>query len=169
MKKDNQLCNKNFNTNRVDSETDSATVTPFESALGRLQCVLVARRTATNPEGVSWAQYDTLHFLRQFQPMIPSMIGEKLGFTRSKTSKILRSLKEKELIEQESGENDKRELVTRLSHKGLMFLQRAELSRHNMADIVASSMSQGEIAIFTELCNRASDLLYSETPVRHDD
>ncbi|MDE9453196.1 MarR family winged helix-turn-helix transcriptional regulator [Xenorhabdus bovienii] len=169
MKADNQLYNENCNTSKGDSEIDNVAVTPFESALSRLQCVLVARRTATNPEGVSWAQYDTLHFLQQFQPMIPSMIGEKLGFTRSKTSKILRSLKEKELIEQESGENDKRELVTRLSHKGLMFLQRAELSRHNMADIVASRMSQGEIAIFTELCNRASDLLYAETPVSHDD
>ncbi|WP_332460371.1 hypothetical protein [Xenorhabdus lircayensis] len=81
---------------------------------------------------------------------------------------MLRSLKGKELIEQESGENDKRELVTRLSQKGLMFLHCAESSRHNMADIVESKMSQGEIAIFTELCNRAADLLYSQTPNRHE-
>ncbi len=49
-----------------------------------------------------------------------------------------------------------------------MFLHCAESSRHNMADIVESKMSQGEIAIFTELCNRAADLLYSQTPNRHE-
>ncbi|CDL86070.1 MarR family winged helix-turn-helix transcriptional regulator [Xenorhabdus cabanillasii] len=148
-----------------NQNTHDAAITPFEEALSRLQCVLVARRTITNPEGVSWAQYDTLYLLRQYQPIKPSIIGEKLGFTRSKTSKILRSLKDKELIEQEAGESDKRELVTKLSQKGLMFLQRAESSNHNMADIVAANMSQGEIAIFTELCNRATDLLYAQTPI----
>ncbi|BET96119.1 MarR family transcriptional regulator [Xenorhabdus taiwanensis] len=145
------------------------TVTPFEDALSRLQCVLVARRTITNPEGISWAQYDILHLLRQYQPMNPTVIGEKLGFTRSKISKTLRLLKDKELIKQEAGENDKRELVTKLSPKGLKFLQRAESSRHNMADIVASNMSQGEIALFTELCHRAADLLYAQTPIRDED
>ncbi|MDC9583182.1 MarR family transcriptional regulator [Xenorhabdus sp. PR6a] len=154
-------------TNNQDTyDTD---VTSFENALGWLQCVLVARRTITNPEGISWPQYDTLHLLRQYQPMNPSVIGEKLGFTRSKMSKILRLLKDKEFIEQETGENDKRELVTKLSPKGLAFLQRVESSRHNMADIVVSNMSQSEIALFTELCHRAADLLYAQTPLRDED
>ncbi|MDE9448198.1 MarR family transcriptional regulator, partial [Xenorhabdus bovienii] len=86
-------------------------------------------------------------------------------FARSKTSKILRTLKDKALIEQEAGESDKRELVTQLSQKGLMFLQRAESSNHNMADIIAADMSQGEIVIFTELCNRVAALLYAQTPM----
>ncbi|PHM26162.1 MarR family winged helix-turn-helix transcriptional regulator [Xenorhabdus budapestensis] len=146
-----------------NQNTYDVAMTPFEDALSRFQCVLVARRTITNPEGVSWAQYDTLYLLRQHQLIKPSVIGEKLGFTRSKTSKILRSLKDKELIEQEAGESDKRELVTKLSQKGLMFLQRVESSNHNMADIVVANMSQGEIAIFTELCNRAADLLCAQT------
>ncbi len=152
-----------------NQDTYDTAVTPFEEALSRLQCVLVARRTLTNPEGISWAQYDTLHLLRQYQPMNPSVIGEKLGFTRSKMSKILRLLKDKEFIEQEVGENDKRELVTKLSSKGLTFLQKVESSRHNMADIVESNMSQGEIALFTELCHRAADLLYAKTPLRDED
>ncbi|AOM41013.1 MarR family transcriptional regulator [Xenorhabdus hominickii] len=146
-----------------NQDTCDTTVTPFEDALGRLQCVLVARRTITNPEGISWAEYDTLYLLRQYQPMNPTEIGEKLGFARSKMSKILRLLKDNEFIKQETGKNDKREMVTKLSPKGLMFLQRVESNRHNMADIVESNMSQGEIAIFTELCHRAADLLYAQT------
>ncbi|OTA21797.1 MarR family transcriptional regulator [Xenorhabdus beddingii] len=169
MKNDNELNEIHSGMTTGKQIIHEPTMTPFERALGKLQCVLVARRTMTNPEGVSWPQYDTLYLLRQFQPMNPSVIGKKLGFTRSKISKILRSLKDKELIEQEFGENDKRELATKLSQKGLMFLHNAELSRHNMADIVASNMSNGEIAIFTELCNRAADLLYEQTLSDHKD
>ncbi|MBS9436144.1 MarR family transcriptional regulator [Photorhabdus noenieputensis] len=152
-----------------NQDTCDTTVTPFEDALSRLQCVLVARRAITNPEGISWAEYDTLHLLRQYQSMNPTAIGEKLGFTRSKMSKILRLLKDNEFIKQETGENDKRELVTKLSPKGLMFLQRVESNRHNMADIVESNMSQSEIAIFTELCHRAADLLYAQTLINDED
>ncbi|PHM33113.1 MarR family winged helix-turn-helix transcriptional regulator [Xenorhabdus innexi] len=152
-----------------NQNTHNVVTTPFEEALSSLQCVLVARRTMINPEGISWSQYDVLHLLRRHQSMNPSVIGERLGFTRSKTSKILRSLKDKELIKQESGENDKRELVTQLSPKGLVFLQRTEASTHSMADIVTSHMSQGEIAIFTELCHRAADLLSEKTTIRDED
>ncbi|MDR0218146.1 MAG: MarR family transcriptional regulator [Enterobacteriaceae bacterium] len=146
--------------------TDTA-VTPFEEALGLLQCVLVARRTMINPEGLSWVEYDTLHLLRQHQAMNPSVIGEKLGFTRSKISKILKLLKDKELIQQEAGKYDKREQVTRLSPKGLTFLQRADSSRRDMADIVASKMSPGEIALFTEFCQRTTDLLSAQTRIEY--
>ncbi|NHB94076.1 MarR family transcriptional regulator [Photorhabdus cinerea] len=152
-----------------NQDTCDTTITSFEDALSRLQCVLVARRTITNPEGISWAEYDTLHLLRQYQSMNPTAISEKLGFTRSKMSKILRLLKDNEFIKQETGENDKRELVTKLSPKGLMFLQRVESNRHNMADIVASNMSQSEIAIFTELCHRAANLLYTQTLINDED
>ncbi|WP_232370246.1 hypothetical protein [Xenorhabdus lircayensis] len=69
MKADNQLSNVGEETVTDKQNIHDFLVTPFEKALGRLQCVLVARRTITNPEGVSWAQYDTLHLLRQFQPM----------------------------------------------------------------------------------------------------
>ncbi|PHM67591.1 putative regulator PapX protein [Xenorhabdus stockiae] len=151
-----------------NQNTHDIAITPFGDALSRLQCVLVARRTMVNPEGVSWAQYDVLHLLRQYQSMNPGVIGEKLGFTRSKTSKILRSLKDKELVKQESSEHDKRELLTKLSPKGLVFLQRTEASKCNMADIVTSHMSQGEIAIFTELCHRAADLLSANTLIRNE-
>jgi DNA-binding MarR family transcriptional regulator len=112
-----------------------------------------------NPDGINWPQYDTLYILRQFQPMTPSAIGEKLGFARSKMSKILRMLKDKHFVEQESAESDKREMLTRITEKGIEFLNSAESSRRIMAEQVASCMSQSEIAIFAELCARAANIL----------
>lgn len=134
----------------------------FEEALGNLQCVLVARRMLVNPDGISWPQYDTLDMLRQHQPMTPSAIGDKLGFARSKMSKILRSLKDQQFVEQAPGNSDKREMLTQLTEKGAKFLKTAEANRHLMAEQVASSMSPGEIAIFTELCVKAASALLEE-------
>ncbi|SJN60079.1 MarR family protein [Vibrio ruber DSM 16370] len=141
----------------------------FEEALGNLQCVLMARRTLMNPEGINWPQYDTLDILRQFQPMTPSAIGEKLGFARSKMSKILRTLKDEQFVEQVSGESDKREMLTRLTEKGFNFLNAAESSRSLMAEQVASCMSPGEVAIFTELCSKAANVLYDNIKSRLED
>lgn len=141
----------------------------FEDALGNLQCVLVARRSLINPDGINWPQYDTLYILRQFQPMTPSAIGEKLGFARSKMSKILRMLKDQQFVEQESGESDKREMLTRITEKGIEFLNSAESSRRIMAEQVASCMSQGEVAIFTELCARAANVLHENIKGKLED
>lgn len=118
------------------SEREISLNRQFEDALGNLQCVLVARRSLINPDGINWPQYDTLYILRQFQPMTPSAIGEKLGFARSKMSKILRMLKDKHFVEQESAESDKREMLTRITEKGIEFLNSAESSRRIMAEQV---------------------------------
>ncbi|MEQ5193078.1 MarR family transcriptional regulator [Klebsiella sp. CTHL.F3a] len=151
------------------SEREISLNRQFEDALGNLQCVLVARRSLINPDGINWPQYDTLYILRQFQPMTPSAIGEKLGFARSKMSKILRMLKDKHFVEQESAESDKREMLTRITEKGIEFLNSAESSRRIMAEQVASCMSQGEIAIFAELCARAANILHENIKGKLED
>ncbi|MCA7014960.1 MarR family transcriptional regulator [Dickeya dadantii] len=143
---------------------DAPLVSPLELALSKLQCVLVARRTIMNPDGITWPQYDTLDLLRQQKNLTPSILGEKLGFARPKMSKILRSLKDAGLIEQVSGVSDKREMITRLSTKGERFLSYAEASRHNMATQVESCLSKGEAAIFAELSNKIADMLYHTMP-----
>ncbi|MGM3160131.1 MarR family winged helix-turn-helix transcriptional regulator [Dickeya undicola] len=142
----------------------TAIVSPLEMALSKLQCVLVARRTVMNPDSINWSQYDTLDLLRQQKNLTPSILGEKLGFARPKMSKVLRSLKDAGLIEQVSGINDKREMITRLSAKGEKFLTYAEASRHNMATLVESCLSKGEAAIFAELSNKIADMLYHTMP-----
>lgn len=65
------------------SEREISLNRQFEDALGICNAYLL-RRSLINPDGINWPQYDTLYILRQFQPMTPSAIGEKLGFARSK-------------------------------------------------------------------------------------
>ena len=151
------------------SEREISLNRQFEDALGNLQCVLVARRSLINPDGINWPQYDTLYILRQFQPMTPSAIGEKLGFARSKMSKVLRMVQVKPCVELESGERDKRVMRTRITEKGIEFLNSAESSRRIMAEQVASCMSQGEIAIFAELCARAANILHENIKGKLED
>lgn len=44
------------------SEREISLNRQFEDALGNLQCVLVARRSLINPDGINWPQYDVVYF-----------------------------------------------------------------------------------------------------------
>lgn len=132
----------------------------LENALSLLQCVLVARRTRINPDQLTWSQYDVLEILRIRGPMMPSIIGETLGMSRSVTSKNLRVLKDKQLIEQTARQEDRREQTTSLTEKGRELLARAAKSRREAADIAASILTPGEQSIFGELCQKVAEALY---------
>ncbi|UUZ79036.1 MarR family transcriptional regulator [Paenibacillus sp. P26] len=134
----------------------------LEDALSHLQCVLVARRTRINPEQITWAQYDVLESLRIHGPMMPSAISDALGMSRSAASKILRGLKDKQLIGQTAREEDRREQTTTITELGREFLARAATSRREAAEIAASVLSPGERAIFAELCQKVADALYDQ-------
>lgn len=131
----------------------------LENALSYLQCVLIARRTRINPEQVTWAQYDVLEFLRIQGPMMPSVLSKSLGMSRSSTSKNLRILKDKQLINQTQCGKDKREQLTALTEKGKTFLASAAKSRHESATIAASVLTPGEQSIFTEICQKIASAL----------
>ncbi|GMX63692.1 hypothetical protein Elgi_02930 [Paenibacillus elgii] len=131
----------------------------LENALSHLQCVLVARRTRINPEQLTWAQYDILEILRIRGPLMPSVIGETLGMSRPATSKNLRVLKDKQLIEQTAREQDRREQTTSLTDSGRAFLERAASSRREAAEIAASVLTPGEQSIFAELCQKIAAAL----------
>jgi len=126
----------------------------LENALSHLQCILVARRTRINPEQITWAQYDVLEILRIRGPMMPSVISETLGISRSSASKILRVLKDKQLIEQTEGRGDRREQTTSLTESGGELLARAAKSRREAAEIAASILTPGEQSIWAELCHK---------------
>lgn len=128
----------------------------LENALSHLQCVLVARRTRINPEQITWAQYDVLEILRIRGPMMPSIIGETLGMSRSTTSKILRVLKDKQLIEQTARREDRREQTTSLTDNGEEFLACTAKNRREAAEIAASILTPGEQSIFAELCQKVA-------------
>ncbi|MFJ5196918.1 MarR family winged helix-turn-helix transcriptional regulator [Streptomyces sp. NPDC088394] len=129
----------------------------LEDALSHLQCVLVARRTATNPEGINWQQYDVLEMLRIRGAMNPSRLSESLGVSRQTASKALRVLKDLELIQQAALGEDKREHTTSLTPKGHAFLASAARSRQENVQAAVEVLSPGEQAMFTEMCHKVAD------------
>ncbi|NBF06563.1 MarR family transcriptional regulator [Pseudomonas sp. Fl5BN2] len=135
---------------------------PLENALSRLQCVLVARRARYTPEAVSWSQYDILELLRLQGRMTPSQLGERLGVARTGVSKALRVLKDLGLVTQAQGGGDRREQLTLLTDSGRDFLARAASGRHDAAQRVLAALTQGEQAIFTELCEKACSALETQ-------
>ncbi|MFF9349028.1 MarR family winged helix-turn-helix transcriptional regulator [Streptomyces sp. NPDC014734] len=152
--------------------TDARTARPqrpdppsaLEDALSHLQCVLVARRTATNPEHINWQQYDVLETLRIRGAMSPSRLSDALGVSRQTASKALRVLKDLELVRQTAHGEDRREQTTSLTPKGHTFLTQAAWGRRENADAAAGALSPGERALFAEMCQKVAD---SVAALRH--
>ncbi|AOR65046.1 MarR family winged helix-turn-helix transcriptional regulator [Pectobacterium wasabiae] len=137
----------------------SEAIDTLETALSRLQCVLVARRAYYTPEKVSWGQYDILEVLRLNGPSTPSTLSDKLGITRTSMSKSLRVLKDLGFVTQDQDDIDRREQRTIISESGRDFLSRASTGHHDMAKLVTGVLTPGEQAIYTELCNKVSSVL----------
>ena len=131
----------------------------LETALSRLQCVLVARRTYYTPEKVNWGQYDILDLLRLHGPSTPSALSERLGVSRTSMSKSLRVLKDLDFVTQDKDNPDRREQKTMISESGRDFLARAAIGHHEMASQVMAALTPGEQAIYTELCHKVSKAL----------
>ena len=136
----------------------------LEDVLSHLQCLLVARRTRANPEGVTWLQYDALELLRIRGVMTPSALSVALGVSRPTTSKALRVLKDLSLIDQRATTDDHRELTTSLSTQGRAFLARVADQRRDNALIAASALSTEEHATFVDLCAKVVAALESDMP-----
>ncbi|MEH2920901.1 MarR family winged helix-turn-helix transcriptional regulator [Samsonia erythrinae] len=137
----------------------SEAIDTLETALSRLQCVMVARRAYYTPEKVSWSQYDILEVLRLNGPSTPSGLSKSLGITRASMSKSLRVLKDLGFVTQDQDAIDRREQRTAISASGRDFLSRAATCHHDMATLAMEVLTPGEQAIYTELCNKVSHAL----------
>lgn len=137
----------------------SERIDTLETALSRLQCVLVARRAYYTPEKVSWGQYDILELLRVNGSSTPSALSQSLGITRTSMSKSLRVLKDLGFVTQDQDDIDRREQRTIISESGRDFLSRAATGHHDMAKLAMEVLTPGEQAIYTELCNKVSNAL----------
>ncbi|MFI6996587.1 MarR family winged helix-turn-helix transcriptional regulator [Nocardia sp. NPDC050175] len=131
----------------------------IENALAHLTCVLVAQRTRTTPERVSWQQYDVLEMLRLRGPMTPSLLSDALSVSRPTVSKALRVLKDQDLVEQASLGTDRREQTTSLTPVGREFLDRAAECRRDNAKIAESVLTPAEQTVFAELCGKVAEAI----------
>ncbi|WP_405162954.1 MarR family transcriptional regulator [Nocardia sp. NBC_01499] len=132
----------------------------IENALAHLTCVLVARRTRTTPERVTWQQYDVLEMLRLHGPMTPSSLSDALSVSRPTMSKALRVLKDQGLVQQAALGTDRREQTTSLTPIGREFLDRAAECRRDNAKIAASALTPTEQAAFAELCGKVAEAIH---------
>ncbi|MFD4574424.1 MarR family winged helix-turn-helix transcriptional regulator [Streptomyces sp. NPDC058417] len=139
--------------------------TVLQTALTHLQCLLVARRSRVNPEGVNWHQYDVLELLRTRGSMRPSELSDVLEVSRQTTSKALRVLKDLDLVTQVAAGEDRRELSTSLTPEGHLFLARIARGHHDVGQLAASVLTEGESALFAELCQKVAAAMESD-PVR---
>ncbi|MFE9581338.1 MarR family winged helix-turn-helix transcriptional regulator [Nocardia sp. NPDC006044] len=135
----------------------------IENALAHLTCVLVARRTRTTPERVTWQQYDVLEMLRLRGPMTPSALSDALSVSRPTMSKALRVLKDQDLVRQAALGTDRREQTTSLTSIGREFLDRAAACRRDNAVIAESVLTPAEQEIFAELCGKVAEAIHSST------
>ncbi|MFI5806062.1 MarR family winged helix-turn-helix transcriptional regulator [Streptomyces sp. NPDC051561] len=136
--------------------------TVLQAALTHLQCLFVARRSRVNPEGVNWHQYDTLELLRARGSMRPSELSDVLEVSRQTTSKALRVLKDLNLVKQVAAGEDRRELSTSLTPEGHLFLARIARGHHDIGQLAASVLTEGESALFAELCEKVSAAMESD-------
>ncbi|KOV99079.1 MarR family transcriptional regulator [Streptomyces sp. NRRL B-1140] len=136
--------------------------TVLQAALTHLQCLLVARRSRVNPEGVNWHQYDVLELLRARGSMRPSELSDVLEVSRQTTSKALRVLKDLNLVTQVAADEDRRELSTSLTPEGHLFLARIARGHHDVAQVAASVLTKGESALFAELCEKVAAAMESD-------
>ncbi|HHE6470365.1 TPA: MarR family winged helix-turn-helix transcriptional regulator [Providencia rettgeri] len=131
----------------------------LEDALSLLQCTLVARRVSFTPEQITWGQYDVLEILRLKGDLTPSQLSQALGLSRQNLSKFLRVLKSYEFVEQYQSEEDRRELITRLTEKGHHFLQRAATGRAENAEKVKVALTPQEQKLFITLSQKITHAL----------
>jgi MarR family transcriptional repressor of emrRAB len=131
----------------------------LKTALANLQCEFVAERNMVNPKEITWFQYDILAILREERSCLPAYLGQRLGVTRVKLSKGLKGLKDKGYIVQQKGEDDGREMITRLTTKGIQLLNKIDTAHDDLKDTVEQVLSSEEQLIYTELSVKITQAL----------
>ncbi len=82
-----------------------------------------------------------------------------MGVTRVKLSKGLKGLKDKGYIVQQKGEDDGREMITRLTTKGIYLFNKIDIAHDDLKDTVEQVLSSEEQLIYTELSIKITQAL----------
>lgn len=85
--------------------------------------------------------------------LYPSQISDKLNLTRSRTSMIISSLKNKGLILLKEDEKDRRRTNVKLSDKGLELITKKQNDVLKLFDYLLRHLGEEKVAKFTALLN----------------
>lgn len=131
----------------------------LQEAVMNLQCELVAERNRINQKEITWLQFDILNLLRQHNLSSPSELSEYLGISRSKFSKAVKELKDKDYITQIIDERDGRSLITMITSQGKDLLTTIDEGHGYLFEIAREIFSKQEQETFIALTNRLSQKL----------
>lgn len=136
----------------------------FEDALANLQYVLIARRVQASDEPIrlNWKHFDIMTLIKKTGPVVPSVISETLNMSRSSTSKYLKSLEEKELIEKATQGIDRRSHKVMLTDQANSILDNIYSGQRTNAALATGALTAEEVEQFTHIANRITAALDSD-------
>lgn len=86
--------------------------------------------------GISLNEGMVLCSLLKSQPLSSGEIGELLGLTSSNTSKVIKSIENKKLVERIMGHTDKRQMYFSLTNNGQLLIQSVSIEEVEIPPIL---------------------------------
>ncbi|HYG84421.1 MAG TPA: MarR family winged helix-turn-helix transcriptional regulator [Verrucomicrobiae bacterium] len=133
----------------------------FEDALANLQYILIARRVQASdePMRLTWRHFDLMAFVKAEGSAVPSVISEKLGMSRSSTSKYLKSLEEKGLLEKTASGTDRRSHSVILTAQANDILENIYAGQRENARLAMTALSPKDAKLFAVLAAKITAAL----------
>jgi MarR family transcriptional regulator, organic hydroperoxide resistance regulator len=105
------------------------------------------------PHGITWQQYNVLRILRGAGAggLPSSVIGERMIEQTPGVTRLIDRLKAKGLVTRTRGTHDLRQVICRVTPKGLDLLARTERPIDEADDFMLSALSSNQLGVLIEL------------------
>lgn len=97
------------------------------------------------------SQYAALFALRQQRSVSQNELGRLISLDRSTTSVVLKSLRERGLVDAAADETDKRKTILRLTNAGRLVLVQAERRSTNASEALLAALGERQSALLLSL------------------
>lgn len=121
------------------------------------QCMIISNINSFNIEGVTTAQYNVLDILDKQGSKTTKELAEIRGISQAGMSKLTKRLLEKEYINQERRETDRRNYDILITQTGKDFLLRSEKFRNKIMNLIENTLTEEELDCFVKLCKKITD------------
>lgn len=111
------------------------------------------------PLNVSGAGGLVLGILRDYGPMTPSEIGDRLQVTRATVTGVVDSLERRRFVHRGSNPGDRRSLLVELTPSGLAVTQELRTLVHRNEKAWLAFLSDAELRAYVDLLHRIQDSL----------
>jgi DNA-binding MarR family transcriptional regulator len=102
------------------------------------------------------SQYAALFALRQQQVVSQNELGRLIALDRSTTSVVLRSLKDRALVDARADGHDRRKVLLSLTDSGRLLLSKAEMRSVRSNATWLAGLGEAQSALFLDLLRRVA-------------